>query len=71
MGCVETIDFESFPKQGEWIGRKVRVCFKYDVSHEIDGIIVRDDMEEPFRTIIALSNGLFVLAAECQYSLRD
>jgi len=70
MGCVKTIGFNTFPMQGIDIGRKVKVYFSYDTSHTIQGEIVRDDAEHPFLTIIKLSDGRYVLATECQYSLE-
>ena len=35
------------------------------------GTIVRDDLEEPFETIIKLDNGRYLRAVECQYSYID
>jgi hypothetical protein len=32
------------------------------------GTIIRDDMEEPFRTIISLDDGRVILATECMHS---
>lgn len=69
MGCVKNIGFNEFPKQGQWINRRVTVCFHYDSSKEIGGVIVRDDMEEPYRGIIRLDDGRYVLMTECQYGL--
>jgi len=71
MGCVKGITHNQFPRQSDWLGRRVNVCFHYDTAHMFPGVIVRDDMEEPFLTIIALDNGRYVLATECQYSLAD
>jgi len=68
MGVISTIDYESFPKQGHLVGKRVRVVFKDDTSHEIEGECVRDDREEPHRAIFRLDDGRFVLASECQYS---
>ena len=68
MGTVSTIDYESFPKQGEWLGKRTTVCFKYDTSHQIGGVFVRDDAEEPGRAIIKLDDGRFVLTTECMHS---
>jgi hypothetical protein len=67
MGCHENISADLFPIQGRWLGFRVRVCFHYDTSRELMGRIVRDDIAEPFETIIALDNGRFVRAVECQY----
>lgn len=68
MGVKQGIDYESFPKQGTWLGRRCRVCFKYDLSHMILGTIVREDEEEPGIGIIRLDDGRHVLFTECQYS---
>lgn len=77
MGCVNTINYDKFPIQFDdsykypQLGRRVRVCYHYDTSKEHTGVIVRADREEPFQTIIALDNGRYVLATECQYTLAD
>lgn len=68
MGVVPNIDLHAWPKQGPWLGKRTRVCFKYDISRTVMGTIVRDDYEEPFVTIISLDNGRVVLATECQHS---
>lgn len=75
MGCVETITYEKFPKQADenykypQLGKRVKVCYHYDTSKFHYGVIVRDDIEEPFETIIKLDNGNYIRATECQYSL--
>jgi hypothetical protein len=71
MGVHAAISSGTFPKQGEWLGKRVRVCFNYDTSEQIGGTIVRDDVEDPLRTIIQLDDDRFVLAAECQYQTVD
>jgi hypothetical protein len=77
MGCVSTISYYNFPKQADssykypHIGKVVEVCYHYDTSKKHRGIIVRDDREEPFQTIIALENGRYVLGTECQFSFID
>ena len=72
MGCVETISADSFPRQGKDVGRRVSVCFHYDTSAQITGTLVRDDREAPYKLIIRLDDGRYVMGAECQYSfLRD
>lgn len=67
MGSVDNITHDTFPKQGSWLGNKVKVCFHYDTNHRIGGVIVRDDVEEPFVTIFKLDDGRYVLSSECQY----
>jgi hypothetical protein len=69
MGCVPTITADRFPKQGAFLGRKVKVCFNYDHSCTLLGIVVRDDAELPGELIIQLENGWVVRAVECQYCL--
>jgi hypothetical protein len=58
-----------FPKQGSHLYARVLVCFDYDTSRQFPGQIVRDDDQEPYRTIIALDDGPLVLATECHYSM--
>ena len=65
---VRTVSFDKFPKQGSYAGRAVEVCFHYDTSKMLKGVIVRDDTEEPHLTIIKLEDGRHVLATECQYA---
>jgi hypothetical protein len=69
MGVVNAIDYESFPKQSDYLGKRTEVCFKYDTSHNVGGVFVRDDCEHPFLTIIRLDDGRHVLTTECQYTL--
>lgn len=77
MGCVSTINYNKFPMQADdnykypQIGKRVEVCYHYDTSKKHYGVIVRADREEPYQTIIALDNGRYVLATECQFSLLD
>lgn len=66
MGIERNVGLKVFPKQGD-TEKKVEVCFNYDTSKFIRGKIVREDMEEPFRTIIKLSDGRYILGTECQY----
>lgn len=69
MGIVSTIGKGKFPKQGGNLNQHVKVCYNYDVNQIDLGRILRNDIEEPFRTIIMLSDGRLILADECQYSL--
>lgn len=77
MGCISTIDYDKFPKQKDQdykypsIGKKVSVCYHYNTSKKHLGTIVRDDIEEPFETIIKLDNGRYLRGVECQYSYID
>lgn len=67
MGVHENINLDRFPKQGTYLMQAVTVCFNYDPSRMINGIVVRDDAEEPGRMIIKLEDGRYVLSTECQY----
>ena len=79
MGCIDTITYDKFPKQKDKnyiypqfkVGSRVKVCYHYDTSKYHYGTIVRDDLEEPFETIIKLDNGRYLRAVECQYSYID
>jgi len=68
MGVHPNVSATAWPTQGGFLGKRVRVCFHYDVQHVVLGTVVRDDVEEPFVTIISLDTGRVVLATECQYS---
>lgn len=67
MGSIPSIDMDRFPTQGDLLGKRARVCFHYAADTTMGGEIVRDDMSEPFVTIIKLDDGRHVLATECQY----
>lgn len=67
MGAHPNINYDKFPKQGSWLSQHVNVCFNYDTSKIWNGIIVRDDREEPFLTIIKLDNGNYIMSTECQF----
>lgn len=69
MGSHPNISANKFPRQGNFRGRDVNVCFNYDTSTTIKGKVLRDDAEEPGRCIILLENGWCVLSTECQYQL--
>ena len=79
MGCIDTITYDKFPKQKDEnyiyprfkVGRRVKVCYHYDTLKYHYGTIVRDDLEEPFETIIKLDNGRYLRAVECQFSYID
>ena len=68
MGVCNTIGIKAFPEQGSFKDKAVSVCFNYNTSCRVYGKVVRDDVEEPFITIIELVDGRYVLANECQYS---
>lgn len=70
MGIAANITATAFPEQGPCLGRRVSVCFHYDTTQQVQGTIVRDDMQEPGRTIIRLDDGRYVLSTECHYSLE-
>jgi hypothetical protein len=68
MGTVANIGMYCFPRQSDWVGRRVRVCFHYDTEVAIGGEMVRDDYEAPWLCIIKLDDGRYVMATECQYT---
>ena len=70
MGISRNISYSKWPAQGDELHQRVRVCFQYDGSRCMDGVVVRADKELPYRMIIRLDDGRFVLATECMYSLE-
>ncbi|OCB46683.1 hypothetical protein A5721_10855 [Mycobacterium vulneris] len=68
MGAIDSVSQDRFPRQGSYLGRRVKVYFHYDTNATVGGEIVRDDVEEPYRTIIRLDDGRHVLSTECQYT---
>lgn len=69
MGVVPNIDWYKFPKQSMHVNRRCIVCFCYDTTKRIMGTIIRDDIEEPFETLIKLDDGRTIRAVECQYEI--
>jgi len=71
MGVHKNIDIDKFPEQGSHLGKLVVVCFNYDTKRTIEGIVVRDDKEDPFTKLIQLrdKDRRIVNATECQYKL--
>jgi hypothetical protein len=67
MGVVENIAHDRFPKQGQNHFLRAKVAFHFDISHQFDGVILRDDAEDPYVLVIALTDGRVVLGTECQY----
>ncbi|WP_376960083.1 hypothetical protein ABNQ39_20445 [Azospirillum sp. A26] len=65
----DAITHNTFPKQGRFLGRRVRVAFNYDTANAVLGTVRREDDEAPGRMIIELDDGRLVLSTECQYSL--
>jgi hypothetical protein len=72
MGFAINVTHNTFPKQSDWLGKRVRVLFRYGSNDEpeLHGTIVRDDIQDPWKSIIKLDDGRYVLTTECQYSLE-
>lgn len=68
MGVMQNVSYDKFPKQSDQLYKATKVCFKYDTLNMVDGIIVRDDLEAPFITIIKLGDGRYINSTECQYT---
>ncbi|MFY2610790.1 hypothetical protein ACOTJQ_29160 [Achromobacter xylosoxidans] len=66
MGTHAGISISQFPAQGPLKGQRVAVSFN-GLNGEIEGVVLRDDREEPFRTIIHLDDGRTLLGTECRY----
>ncbi len=67
MGTQIGVGVDTFPQQGSYLNKRVKVCFNYDTSKTLEGAIVRDDSEEPFVGIVKLDDGRYLLLTECQY----
>jgi len=57
------------PFQSENVGCAVVVNFD-NIPNSFIGILLRDDIECPFTTIIKLESGDCILGSECQYSIH-
>lgn len=68
MGCHPNIDATTFPKQGDWLGKRCDVVFHYDTSRMFPATVIREDAEEPGIMILQLDDGRVVLSTECMYS---
>jgi len=68
MGVVNGVSADEWPEQGDRLGCRALVCFNYDTSRTFPGVVVRDDMAEPYQTIIRLDDGRHVLGVECQWT---
>lgn len=62
--------FLNFPPQGWLLQRKVAVYPHGNLDRPpISGKVVRHDVDDPHNMIIKLSNGRYIFARECVYSL--
>lgn len=68
MGVSSLVGYDKFPEQGKFLGREVEVCFNYDTTKTLLGVVVRDDAEGEGTMIIQLEDGRYVLSTECMYS---
>lgn len=67
MGSVATITASDFPKQGPFLGKRTKVIFHHG-GPQLMGTVVRDDYEHPWRTIIHIDDGRYIMSTECQYA---
>lgn len=73
MGMVSNINNVQFPVQGNFRGKKMKICFNYDTSKKYDAICIRDDAEEPGKMLFSFTHPMtgkteYVLSTECMYS---
>lgn len=67
---VGTDVFPNFPTQGWLLQRKVSVYPHGDLNKSpMSGKVVRHDVDDPHNMLIALSDGRYIFARECVYSL--
>ncbi|WP_332237921.1 hypothetical protein [Sporolactobacillus sp. KGMB 08714] len=69
MGVHQNIDYEKFPEQGPFLNKRVKVCFHYETDRVLFGTVVRDDLDEPYLTLIHLEDGRIVEDSECQFNV--
>ena len=55
-------------KQGVYLGRVVTVKLNNETT---SGKIIRNDIDEPYITLIQLDDGRVIMASECQYSAKE
>lgn len=67
MGAHPNIRHDKFPKQGTFLGTRVKVVFHFNTKEVLMGTVVRDDTESPGELLIHLDNGNYVRSVECQY----
>ena len=67
MGGHPGISATQFPRQSEYVNTGALVVFHYEIEHQHTCVIVRDDIDDPWETIIRLSDGRHVLGTECQW----
>ena len=63
--AMKNVAHNHWPAQSNDLFTRVRVAFRSDPTQEYDGLVIRDDMEPPHRTIIQLDDGRVVLGSEC------
>lgn len=59
---------DAYPEQFDSVGARVLAAFDYDVANPLPATVLRDDAEEPFRTVLRLDDGRIVMGSECQWS---
>jgi hypothetical protein len=55
-------------KQGVYLGKTVTVKLTTETT---SGKVIRNDIDEPYITLIQLDDGRVIMASECQYSARE
>jgi hypothetical protein len=71
VGSCDTISADQWPKQGYHLGKRVSCWFQNDDSFQVEAIVVRDDAEHPWVTILQLETSKrLVLGTECTFVSR-
>lgn len=68
MGVHLNIGRGRFPKQGAWLGKRCEVIYDYNTTDRVGATVVRDDAEDPHRTILHTDDGRYLLSTECQHT---
>lgn len=72
---MSNMGYKEYPKQDKIsskyvnfsTGARVKVYFEDYMTNYCLGIIVRDDVEEPYKTIIKLDDGRYITGDDCKY----
>ena len=69
MGQHHNITSDRYPRQSPDVGKPVLVTL-HNADCPVPAVIIRNDIEEPHRTIFQLNNGWVLLSTECQYQMH-
>lgn len=72
MGMHPNVYIGNLPKQTDLVDADVEVSFRQDLNKSVTGSIVRSDADAPFRTLIELHEGGFIVdSSECVFRIAS